>query len=131
MARWVAIVAGAATIVLTARPAVAQDRGDRFVITQVGDSTFVFATAGQHWVRSGMQGVAVDPLHRDILVARFRVVRVARDSALAFVTGQTTRLTTDHVALLVEPSTPWYRQTVFWLGSVLGGIIGAVIAHQH
>ena len=104
----------------------AQESAYRFSIARAGDSTFTFPVARNDWVKKGMRGIAVDPTRRDALVARFRVMHVDRDSAVALITGQTTRVTTDFVALLERPSKPWYRQATFWIGGVLGAIVGVV-----
>lgn len=104
----------------------AQESAYRFNIARTGDSTFAIPLAQNGWVKKGMRGIAVDPARRDALVARFRVTRVGRDSAVALITGQTTRVTTDHVALLERPSKPWYLRTTFWVGGVLGAIVGVV-----
>lgn len=104
----------------------AQESAYRFNIARAGDSTFTFAVARNDWVRKGMRGIAVDPTRQDALVARFRVTRVDRDSAVALITGQTTRVTNDLVALLERPSKPWYLRATFWIGGVLGAIVGVV-----
>lgn len=112
------------------RDARAQDAAVRFEITSVGDSTFSFAIGRHSWVRRGEHGIAVDPARRDALVARFTVVQVndSAGQARALVTGQTTRVTTGHMALLVRPSVPWYRKPVFWIGTAIGAVLGAVVA---
>ncbi|HEY9449084.1 MAG TPA: hypothetical protein VIQ60_04995 [Gemmatimonadaceae bacterium] len=108
-------------------PAVsAQESAYRFTIARAGDSTFTFPVARNDWVKKGMRGIAVDPARRDALVARFRITRVDHDSAVALITGQTTRVSTDLVALLERPTKPWYLRSTFWLGGVLGAIIGVV-----
>jgi hypothetical protein len=104
----------------------AQQGAYRFGISSSGDSTFAFPLARNDWVKKGMRGIAVDPTRHDALIARFVVTHVTRDSAVAFVTGQTTRMTTDLVALLERPSKPWYLRPTFWLGGVFGAIIGVV-----
>lgn len=114
---------------LVATPAAAQSHERRFLVDSVGDSTFVFHVgANDGWVRAGSSGVAVDPQRRDALVARFRVLRVQGRVATALVTGQTTFLTTDHIALLQEPPRKFFRQGVFWAGAFLGGVLGAIAA---
>jgi hypothetical protein len=106
----------------------------RRYIAGVGDSTFVFPVRELEWVRPGMVGRAVDPARRDTLVAMFRVLDVFGGLATALVTGQTTDITTDHVALLEYPTpapprrTRWYRLRSFWVGLLLGGGIGAATA---
>lgn len=105
-----------------------QFRGVRFEITQVGDTTFRFPRGNAAWVRAGITGIAVDPRRRDALVARFRVVRIDTGLVTALVTGQTTRLATEHIAVLAEPPKPWYRGITFWAGTVFGVVIGALIA---
>lgn len=115
-------------LVLGALPAQAQFRGVRFEITQVGDTTFRFPRGTASWLRPGATGIAVDPRRRDALVARFRVVRVDSGLVTTVVTGQTTRVTTDHIAVMAEPAKPWYRGITFWAGTVFGLVIGALIA---
>jgi hypothetical protein len=106
----------------------AQESAYRFGITWSGDSTFSFPVERHGWVRSGLTGIAVDPFRRDALVARFRVIQVAEGHATALITGQTTHVTADHVALLDRPPAPWYRQRTFWVGTVLGVVVGAFVA---
>jgi hypothetical protein len=114
-------------LVLTVQPAEAQFRGVRFEITQVGDSTFRFPRGSAGWVRPKMTGYAVDPRRRDILVARYSVARVDSGLVTAVITGMTTRVTTDHIAVLTEPPKPWYKGITFWAGTVFGIVIGALI----
>ena len=116
------------SLLLAAAPAAhAQPSATRFEITAVGDTTFVFRVGDpQDWVRRGMSGIAVDPRRRDVLIARFRVTAVRDGEATALITGQTTVVETEHVALLTRPETPWYRRPTFWIGLVLGGAIGVV-----
>jgi hypothetical protein len=106
----------------------AQESAYRFGITWAGDSTFSFPVARHGWVRSGLTGIAVDPFRRDALVARFRVIQVADGHATALITGQTTNVTAEHVALLDRPPAPWFRQRTFWIGTVLGVVVGAFVA---
>lgn len=121
--RWGRILVGAA---LVAAPFVAnaQRPATRFEITAVTDSTLSFRTASAGWIKTGRAGIAVDPRRRDQLVARFEVVAVADGIATALITGQTTDVSIDHVATVVEPETPWYRRKSFWVGLVLGGTLG-------
>jgi hypothetical protein len=107
------------------RRVVAQANAYRFQITEVGDSTFSFDVAKNEWVKKGMRGIAVDPQRRDALVARFKVLSVDDGSATALVTGQTTRLSPEHAALIERQPPPFYRRGSFWLGVVLGGALGA------
>ena len=99
----------------------------RFPIEQVGDSTFVFPVRNNRWVAAGQRGQALDPARRDTLVARFRVLAVSRGRATALVTGQTTEVTTDHVAVLERVTAPWYRQWTLWVGLLVGGAAGAAL----
>lgn len=105
----------------------AQFRGVRFEITQVGDTTFRFPRGNAGWVKTGSEGHAVDPRRRDVLVARFRVVRVDTGLVTAVITGMTTRLATEHVAVMAEPPKPWYKGITFWAGTVFGVVIGALM----
>jgi hypothetical protein len=123
--------ATAALLFLAPSRARAQETAYRFEITKVGDSTIVLSTAHHDWVRAKQKGIAVDPLRHDALVARFVIMSVDRasSSAVAVVTGQTTQLTSNHVALITRPGKHWYAQPTFWIGAVLGGAIGAIAAH--
>lgn len=104
----------------------AQQGAYRFAISHAGDSTFTFPVSRNDWVKRGMRGIAVDPARHDALIARFVVMHVERDSAVALVTGQTTRMTTDFVALLERPEKAWYLRPTLWFGGVVGAIIGIV-----
>ena len=123
-------VAALALVCVPAR-ALAQETAYRFEIASVGDSTVSLSTEKHDWVHAGQKGIAVDPMRHDALVARFVILRVdvAHKRALAVVTGQTTRLTTDHVALIDRPMKKWYQQPTLWIGAIVGGVIGAVAAH--
>lgn len=121
MLRYAALVA---TLAVPAT-AHAQYRGVRFEISAVGDSTFVFLVGGEKWIKSGQTGIAVDPKKRDMLVARFLVTRVANGEASVLVTGQTTNVRTDHVAILDEPRRAWYKARMFWVGVLAGSALGA------
>lgn len=103
------------------------DRAVRFPVTGVGDSTFTFAVGESRWVKVGERGMAVDPRRRDELVARFQVLQVDHGMATALVTGLTTPLTEDHVAILEMPARPWYANSLFWTGALLGLLGGAVL----
>jgi hypothetical protein len=128
-----AILGCAAALVLAGAPAraCAQETAYRFEIASVGDSTVSLSTEKHEWVHAGQKGIAVDPMRHDALVARFVIMSVdpAHKRALAIVTGQTTRLTTNHVALIDRPSKKWYAQPTLWIGAVAGVVIGAVAAH--
>lgn len=119
-------LAAAVALLLLAGDARAQLISARFTIESVGDSTFVFRTGRVSWVRAGMQGIAVDPVSRDALVARFRVLSVGETRATAIITGQTTFVSTGHVALLEEPPRRFWRERYFWVGMVFGAITGAL-----
>ena len=133
MSARVTYIAAFATLALAGAPvrARAQETAYRFEIASVGDSTVTLSTEKHEWVRAGQKGIAVDPMRHDALVARFVIMRVdpVHKRALAVVTGQTTRLTTDHVALIDRPRTRWYAQPTLWIGAVVGAVIGAVAAH--
>jgi hypothetical protein len=106
----------------------AQFRGVRFEITQVGDTTFRFPRGNAGWVKAGETGIAVDPRRRDALVARFRVIQIDSGLVTALVTGQTTRVATEHIAVMTEPPKPWYKGLTFWGGTLFGIVIGALIS---
>lgn len=111
-------------------PAVAsaQATAVRFPIDRVGDSTFTFPVEGRSWVGRGRSGIAVDPHRRDALVARFRVVTVDRGIATALITGATTPLTADDMALLDQPRAAFFKQKTFWFGALAGAALGAFVA---
>jgi len=122
--RWLLLVA----LVLGPRPAAAQFRGVRFEITQVGDTTFRFSRGSAAWVRDKATGLVVDPRSRDAFVARFTVARVDSGLVTAVITGQRSRVATEHIAVMAEPPKPWYKGITFWAGTVFGVVIGALIA---
>ena len=113
---------------LAPRVAAAQFRGVRFEITQVGDTTFRFPRGSAAWVRDKATGIVVDPRSRDIYVARFTVARVDSGLVTAVITGQRTRVVTEHIAVMAEPPKPWYKGITFWAGTVFGVVIGALIS---
>ena len=88
----------------------------RFDIDVVDDSTARFKPREAVWVREGMTAYAVDPANRDALVARLRITSVWNGTAVALVTSQVTRVTTEHVVMLAEPRAPWWKTPRFWMG---------------
>src|SRR4051812_6150309 len=128
-----AFAAGIAALAIACAPmrARAQETAYRFEITTVGDSTVSLSTDKHEWVHEGLKGIAVDPMRHDALVARFVIIHVdlEKKRALAVVTGQTTRLTTAHVALIDRPRRKWYAQPTLWIGAIVGAAIGASVAH--
>ena len=105
----------------------AQETSVRFEIASAGDSTFTMVVGRHPWVRPGLYGIVVDPRQRDILIARFQVIAADSANAMGLITGMTTRVTTDHVALLDQPpppAPPWHRRRSFWLGVLLGAAAG-------
>jgi hypothetical protein len=115
-------------LVVGPRSAAAQFRGVRFEITQVGDTTFRFSRGTAAWVRDKATGMVVDPRSRDTYVARFTVARVDSGLVTAVITGQRSRVATEHVAVMAEPPKPWYKGITFWAGTVFGVVVGALIA---
>lgn len=106
------------------------DRTVRLQVATVGDSTFTFDARNLRWVKPGERGMAVDPRRHDALVARFQVLRVESGLATALITGETTRLSSEHVVVLEIPLRPWYRSSLFWTGAVLGVLAGAFAGSQ-
>lgn len=103
----------------------AQDRDVRFAITAVGDTTVAFQAGKMTWIVRAKRAIVVDPRRNDALVARLRVLSVsANGEAVALVTGQTGRITTEHVVLGTEPPTRWYRNVMLWTGAVFGLALG-------
>jgi hypothetical protein len=117
----------AALAMATPFVASAQETSVRFEIASAGDSTFTMVVGRHPWVRPGLYGIVVDPRQRDILIARFQVIAADSANAMGLITGMTTRVTTDHVALLDQPpppAPPWHRRRSFWLGVLLGAAAG-------
>ena len=103
----------------------AQDRDVRFAITTVGDSTITFQAGKMTWVVRSKRAIVVDPRRGDALVARLRVVSVSSSGdAMAVVTGQTGRITTEHVVVGTEPPSRWYRSAMLWMGTAFGLVVG-------
>jgi hypothetical protein len=122
-----AVVIAAAVVALgLGRPAAAQSGAFRFDIVNATDSTITIPTDHNSWVKRGTRGIAVDPRDHDAMVARFQVVRVDSGQATALITGQTTRVTTDHVAVIEQPRVPWFKRGIFWIGAAVGAAIGVV-----
>ena len=128
LVRW----AGAAFLlaaVITVAPdeGSAQETAVRFEIASAGDSTFTLVVGRHPWVRPGLYGIVVDPRQRDILVARFQIMAADSANAMALITGMTTRVSTEHVALLDRPAPPvppWHKRRSFWLGVLFGVAAG-------
>jgi hypothetical protein len=97
----------------------------RFAIEPLTDSTFAFTPDEAKWVTPGMTGIAVDPGRGDALVAKVRVVSVDSLQANAFVTGQTTRIASGQVLLLVPPKRSWWKERIFWLGALGGAALSS------
>ena len=116
----------------TLLPRIPRD-ASRFEIDAVDDSTAKFRPREADWIREGMVAYAVDPLHRDALVARLRITEVHAVMITALVTSQVTRVTPAHVVLLLEPRPTWWKTRRFWIGAsagaLLGGALGASIPH--
>ena len=100
----------------------------RFEIDAVDDSTARFKPREALWVERGMTAYVVDPMNRDVMIARLRIVSVWNETAVGVVTSQTGRVTTQHVVLLTEPPAPWWKTRSFWTGAMLGAIVGGAIA---
>ena len=115
---------GALAGAVLASAARAQDLTQRFSITTVQDTTFTFAIGRTRWVKPKQRGVAVDARARDMLVARFRVMRVDNGVATALITGETTRLDPVHTVVMDRPPDRWYRRPIFWAGLVSGLVVG-------
>lgn len=128
LVRWAgAALLVAAVITVAPDEASAQETAVRFEIASAGDSTFTLVVGRHPWVRPGLYGIVVDPRQRDILVARFQIMAADSANAMALITGMTTRVSTDHVALLdrpAPPAPPWHKRRSFWLGVLFGVAAG-------
>jgi hypothetical protein len=123
------LVGGVLLAGLAGAPAVlgAQETSARFEIASAGDSTFTLVIGRHPWVRPGLYGIVVDPRQRDILIARFQIIAADSANAMGLVTGMTTRVTTEHVALIdppPPPELPWHRRRSFWIGVIVGVAAG-------
>ena len=123
------LVGGVLLAGLAGAPAVlgAQETSARFEIASAGDSTFTLVVGRHPWVRPGLYGIVVDPRQRDILIARFQIIAADSANAMGLVTGMTTRVTTEHVALIDKPpppELPWHRRRSFWIGVIVGVAAG-------
>ena len=99
----------------------------RFEVDAVDDSTATFRVFESRWLRAGLSAYAVDPINRDALVARLTIVRRDSTTATALVTSQVARVTTNHFLLVSPPPTPWWRTKLFWIGTLVGSVVGAGI----
>jgi len=103
----------------------AQDRAVRFPITAVGDTTVAFQAGKMTWVVRTPRAIVVDPRRRDALVASLKVLSVSSTGeATAVVTGQTGRITTDHVVIGTEPPRRWFKSGLLWMGTAFGLLAG-------
>ncbi len=121
------VVLAAAGIVGVPNVTAAQETSARFEIASAGDSTFTLVVGRQAWVRPGLYGIVVDPRQRDVLVARFQIIAADSANGMGLVTGMTSRVTTEHVALIDRPPPPvprWHRRRSFWLGVLFGVAAG-------
>lgn len=103
----------------------AQDRDVRFAISNVGDTTVTFQAGKMTWVVRSKRAIVVDPRRRDEAIARLRVLSVSSSGeAVAVVTGQTGRITTDHLVIAQEPPSRWFKNLGLWVGLTLGLVAG-------
>ena len=103
----------------------AQDRDVRFEITAVGDTTVTFRAGRLTWVVRSPRAIVVDPRRRDEAIARLKVLSVSSTGdAIALVTGQTGRITTEHTVIAQEPPARWYKSLGLWVGLTLGLVAG-------
>ena len=110
----------------------AQQGAYRFEISSTADSTVTINLGEVTWLKPGMYAIAVDPAHRDELVARLRVKNVTGKSAACVITGQATAITADDVVLIEPPPPPkhhWYAEPAVWISLVVGVAIGAIAKH--
>jgi hypothetical protein len=100
----------------------------RFPVTSVGDSTVNFSLGSNTWVAVGKKGIVVDPKRQDVLVARIEVLSVRGGTARAVITGQTTTVEPGYVAVLERPEPRLFSKRDFWIGTVLGTMLGFGLA---
>jgi hypothetical protein len=105
----------------------AQETTVRFPVASADGIIFTFGIGDHSWIRPGLRGMVVDPREQDALVARFRILSVSRQVARAEVSGQTTAISSSHMALLDPPPVPWYEQRIFWIGAGAGALFGLLL----
>jgi hypothetical protein len=113
--------------VLGTATAKAQQGAYRFEITSTVDSLATIDLGDVAWLAPGMYAIAVDPVHRDELVARLRVKSVQGKTATVVITGQAAPITLQDVVLVEPPKPPkrhWYQQAAVWISLVVGAAIG-------
>ena len=114
--------------VLMVSTARAQATDVRFPVTSVGDSTVNFQVGSNKWVAVGKTGIVVDPKRQDVLIARISVLSVRSGTARALITGQTTTVEPGFVAVLERPEPRLFSKRDFWVGTVLGAVVGFALA---
>jgi hypothetical protein len=125
--RWLSGALVAVALAAAPNDLAAQETSARFEIASAGDSTFTLVVGRHPWVRPGLYGIVVDPRQRDILIARFQIIAADSANAMGLISGMTTRVTTEHVALLDRPpppAPPWHKRRSFWLGVLFGVAAG-------
>ena len=113
----------AATTTASVLPRIPRD-APRFEIDSVSDSTATFRIHEARWIARGMSSYVVDPLQRDALVARLRIISRDSVSATALVTSQVTRVKVEHFLLVPRSRVDWWRSREFWAGTILGLTLG-------
>lgn len=108
----------------TVLPRIPRD-APRFEIDSISDSTATFRIHEARWIRRGMPSYVVDPLQRDALVAKLRIISRDSVSATALVTSQVTGVKAEHFLLVPRPPGQWWRSRDFWAGTLLGLTLGA------
>jgi hypothetical protein len=106
----------------------AQANEVRFPVTSVGDSTVNFQVGANKWVAAGKSGIVVDPKRQDVLIARISILSVRSGTARALITGQTTTVEPGFVAVLERPEPRLFSKRDFWIGTVLGALVGFGLA---
>ncbi len=114
----------------------------RLGIAAVGDSTITLRIGDATWIERNQRGIVVDPGNNDALVARFRLIAVNGDSAIAVLTGLTGPVQRTHAAIVEHPRRvaerqqaeqsqrrreQWYARSLFWAGALAGAIVGVFV----
>ena len=114
----------------------------RLGIAAVGDSTITLRIGDATWLERNQRGIVVDPGNNDALVARFRLISVNGDSAIAVLTGLTGPVQRTHAAIVEHPRRvaareqaeqrerrreQWYSRPLFWAGAAAGAFVGLVV----
>lgn len=100
----------------------------RFVVASSTDSTVTFRPVEARWLKKGMRGYVVDPMQRDVLIARLTIQRVDTGGTIAVIDGGVAPVVMTHVVLVERPALVWWKDKRFWGGAGAGVAAGIIAA---